>query len=242
MRNQVRHKPPLPQLGHRSRMARHKRDTTRPRLRPDSVVITLRIALRNRKSTLLPFHAFRASFEGVSLTGAVFSLRAGGGAMRTDLILALVFGIGIVAGLRSLTAPAAVSWAAHLGSLDLADSSLAFMGSTVAVVVFSVLAIAEYAGDLHPAVPRRTTTGPLIGRIVTGGLCGACLCAAASRSLVPGVVLGGLGAVIGAFAGYEARTRLVAALGVKDRVVALFEDLVAIALAWIIVVSTGGRP
>jgi uncharacterized membrane protein len=34
----------------------------------------------------------------------------------------------------------------------------------------------------------------------------------------------------------------VAALGVKDRVVALFEDLVAIALAWIIVVSTGGRP
>jgi uncharacterized membrane protein len=134
-----------------------------------------------------------------------------------------------------MTAPAAVSWAAHLGWLDLGDSSLVFMGSTAAVVVFSLLAIVEYAADLHPAMPRRTTPGPLIARIGTGGLSGACLCAAAGRSLALGAVLGGLGAVIGAFGGYEARTRLVAALGVKDNVVALSEDLVAIALAWLVV-------
>jgi len=155
--------------------------------------------------------------------------------MHTDLVFALAVGIGIVAGLRSLTAPAAVSWAAHLRWLDLQGSSLAFMGSTVAVVIFSLLAVAEYVADLLPATPRRTTPGPLIARIVTGGLSGACLCASAGRSLPIGAVLGGLGAVSGAFMGYEARTRLVKALRAKDRVIALSEDVVAIVLAWLMV-------
>lgn len=155
--------------------------------------------------------------------------------MHTDAVLALAVVIGIVAGLRSLTAPAAVGWAARLGWLDLHGSALAFMGSTVAVVIFSLLALAEYAADLHPATPSRTAPGPLIARIVMGGLSGACLCAAASRSLPLGAMLGGLGAVIGAFGGYQARTRLVAALGVKDRVIAISEDVVAIALAWLVV-------
>jgi uncharacterized membrane protein len=155
--------------------------------------------------------------------------------MQIDLVFALAVGIGIVAGLRSLTAPAAVSWAARLGWLDLAGTALAFMGSTAAVAIFSLLAIVEYAGDLHPATPGRTTPGPLIARIIMGALSGACLCASASRSAVLGAALGGLGAVAGAFAGYEARARLVAALGVKDRVVALSEDLVTIALAWLVV-------
>jgi uncharacterized membrane protein len=75
----------------------------------------------------------------------------------------------------------------------------------------------------------------LVARIVMGGLSGACLCASAGRSVTSGAVLGGLGAVTGAFAGYEARTRLVQALRVKDRVIALSEDLVAIILAWIFI-------
>jgi uncharacterized membrane protein len=149
--------------------------------------------------------------------------------------MAPAIGIGFVAGLRSLTAPAAVSWAAHLGWLDLTGTPLAFMGSTAAVAILSLLAVVEYAADLHPATPSRTAPGPLIARIAMGGLSGACLCLAAGSSVWPGVVVGGLAAVAGAFAGYQARTRLVAALGVKDRVVALSEDLVAIALAWLVV-------
>jgi uncharacterized membrane protein len=155
--------------------------------------------------------------------------------LHTDLVFALAFGIGVVAGLRSLTAPAAVSWAAHLGWLQLQDSSLAFMGSTPAVVIFSLLASAEYVADLLPSTPRRTTPGPLIARIVMGALCGGCLCASGSRPVSIGVVLGGLGGLFGAFAGYRARTGLVKALGVKDRVIALLEDAVTIVLAWVIV-------
>ncbi len=155
--------------------------------------------------------------------------------MQSDSVFALAGLIGFVAGLRSLTAPAAVSWGARLGWLQLESSALAFMGSTVALVGFSLLAAAEYLADLHPRTPSRTAPGPLMARVVLGGLSGACLCASGGRSLVLGAVLGGTGGLVGAFAGYWGRTRLVAALKVPDPVVAVSEDLVAIALALFIV-------
>jgi len=146
--------------------------------------------------------------------------------------LALALGIGFAAGLRSLTPPAVVAWAAHLGWLNLSDSPLRFMGSTIAVVMFSLLAVFELIADMLPQTPKRTAPVPLVARILMGGLCGACLCAASNQPLVIGAILGAVGAVIGAFAGYEIRHRLVAALHVKDTFVALLEDLVAIGLAF----------
>ena len=114
--------------------------------------------------------------------------------------LALAFGIGIVAGLRSLTAPAAVSWAAHLGWLDLQDSRLGFMGSTLTVVILSLAALFEYVSDLLPTTPRRTLPGPLVGRMVLGGFSGACLTVAANQSWLLGAVAGAIGGLIGAAA------------------------------------------
>ena len=67
--------------------------------------------------------------------------------------------IGFVAGLRSLTAPAAVSWAVHLGWLNLQGSPLAFMGSTAAVAIFTFLALAELVADKLPMTPNRTSQG-----------------------------------------------------------------------------------
>jgi uncharacterized membrane protein len=146
-------------------------------------------------------------------------------------IFAFAFGIGFAAGLRSLTPPAVVAWAAHLGWLNLNNTPLAFVGSIFAVIIFSLLALFELFADLQPSTPKRTAPVPLIARIVTGGFCGACLCAASHQSLVVGVILGAVGAIIGAFAGYEIRRRLVAALKIKDIFVALAEDLVTIGLA-----------
>jgi uncharacterized membrane protein len=143
--------------------------------------------------------------------------------------------IGFVAGLRSMTAPAAVSWAACLGWIDLHGSPLQWMGSRAAVAIFSVAAVAELVADKLPKTPSRTAPGPLIGRIVLGGLAGAGLVLSANGSWLMGAALGGIGAVIGAFAGYEIRRRLVSALGAKDAVVAVVEDLVAIGLAFLVV-------
>ena len=153
--------------------------------------------------------------------------------MNYPFVLAL--GIGIVSGLRSLTAPAVVAWGAHLSWLNLHGSRLAFMGSTTAVVVFSVLAIGELIADKLPMIPKRTAPAPLTARVVTGGLCGACLCAAAVKSLLAGALLGGIGGVVGAFLGYSVRRRLVNNFHIKDLVVAVCEDVVAVGLTLFLV-------
>jgi len=150
-----------------------------------------------------------------------------------NYVFVFALGIGIVAGLRSLTAPAVVAWAAHLGWLNLHGSPLAFMGSTTAVAIFSLLAIGELVADKLPITQKRTAPAPLIARIITGGLCGACLSAATGKSLLLGALLGGIGGVIGAFLGYNIRRRL--DLHAKDLVVAVCEDVVAIGLAFFLV-------
>jgi uncharacterized membrane protein len=150
-----------------------------------------------------------------------------------NYILVFAFGIGLVAGLRSLTAPAVVAGGAHLNWLNLQGSPLAFMGSTTAVVIFSLLAIGELIADKLPTTPKRTAPAPLIARIITSGLCGACLCAAAGKSLLAGTLFGGIGGIIGAFIGYSVRRRL--DLRINDRVVAVCEDVVAVGLAFFLV-------
>jgi len=145
------------------------------------------------------------------------------------------FYIGIVAGSRSLTAPALVSWAAHLGWLDLSSSWLSFLGSRVATIILSLLALAELVADKLPKTPNRTDLGPLAFRVITGGFSGIALCASAHQSLVIGTILGVLGSIAGAFAGYEIRHRLVKTFGLPDFGVALAEDIVAIGCGFLIV-------
>jgi uncharacterized membrane protein len=152
-----------------------------------------------------------------------------------NYVFVFAFGIGIVAGSRSLTAPAVVAWSAYLSWLNLHGSALVFMGSTTAVAIFSLLAIGELVADKLPMIPSRTAPAPLLARIITGGLCGACLCAAAGKSLIVGALLGGMGGVIGAFVGYAVRKRLVNNLHIKDFVVAVCEDALAVGLALLLV-------
>ncbi len=144
----------------------------------------------------------------------------------------LALGIGFSSGLRTFTAPAVVCWAAHLGKLDLHGSPFAFMGSAIAVGSFTFFALLEYVFDLLPKTPNRTDPGALIARIISGGLCAACLFASANQSWMIGAILGPIAAVIGAFAGYHARKWLVQNLKCKDAMIAIPEDLIAIGLAY----------
>src|SRR5262249_8022337 len=147
-----------------------------------------------------------------------------------NYIFAFALGIGFAAGLRSLTPPAVVAWAAHFGWLNLNSTPLAFMGSIITTVIFTALALLELFADLQPSTGKRTAPVPLIARILTGGLCGACVCAASNQSLIVGAILGAIGGVIGAFAGYDVRRKLVTAWNIKDIFVAVPEDLVTIGL------------
>jgi len=150
-------------------------------------------------------------------------------------VLLLALGIGFVAGLRSLTAPALVCWAAHLGWINLHNTPLAFLGTAIAVGIFTVLAIVELIGDVLPKTPPRTAAIGLIARIVLGGLSGACLYAAGAATPIVGAVIGIIGAVIGTYLGYYTRRGLVNGLKVNDVLIAIPEDIVAIGLAYLIV-------
>lgn len=148
--------------------------------------------------------------------------------MNPYQVLLLAFLIGVIAGSHTMTAPTVVAWAANRHWLNLDNSLLAFMGSTAAVAVFTLLALGELIIDKLPSTPSRTKLPGLVGRGVLGGLSGACIATSGGQSMVIGAVLGMAGGLAGAFAGYEARTRLVRSLRAPDLVIALFEDLVAI--------------
>jgi uncharacterized membrane protein len=144
--------------------------------------------------------------------------------------LIVSFGLGLVAGLRSMTAPAVVAWASYIGWVNLSDSRLAFMHSGWAVALFTLGAIGEYIVDLLPATPARTAAFPLIARIVTGLLAGASVAIAGGFLLWVGLLGGAIGALAGAFGGYRARVGLVRALHVPDAVIAIPEDVIALGL------------
>jgi uncharacterized membrane protein len=146
----------------------------------------------------------------------------------------LAFLIGVVAGLRSMTAAAAVSWAARLGWLHLEGTGLAFLGYAATPYILSLAAIGELVTDKLPKTPSRKAPPSFIARVVSGVLCGAAI-GLSKNSLALCLVAGVIGAVLGTLGGYECRVRLVRALGGNDLPIALLEDAIAIAGAFLIV-------
>ena len=143
------------------------------------------------------------------------------------LVCALV--LGFVGGLRSMLAPAVVSWAAWLGILPVGQTPLAFMGYHYTHWIFTVLALGELIADKLPMTPSRKAPAGFGARIVSGALTGATI-GAATHGVVAAVILGIVGAVAGTMGGAAARGRLAAAFG-RDLPAALIEDAVALGLA-----------
>jgi uncharacterized membrane protein len=142
----------------------------------------------------------------------------------TAYLLALL--IGGVAGLRSMAAPALVSWAAHLGRLHLRATSLAFLGYAWTPWILTLFALGELIADQRPSTPSRTAPFGFGVRIITGAVSGAAV-GTAGGTMVGGMVSGIAGAVIGTLAGHAFRARLAAAFQ-RDRPAAFIEDAIAL--------------
>jgi len=147
------------------------------------------------------------------------------------IVLALL--IGVIAGLRALTAPAAVSWAAKFGTLQLAGTHLAFLGAAVTPWIFTVLALLELINDQNPKTPSRKVPPQFAVRIFMGGFSGTAI-GLALGNLWIGLICGAVGAVIGTLGGAAVRGKLAAAFG-KDLPAGLLEDAIAILGAYLIV-------
>lgn len=147
----------------------------------------------------------------------------------------LSLSIGIIAGLRSMTAPAAVSWAARVHRLNLDGTGLAFLGYTFTPWIVTFFALAELVSDQLPTTPSRTMALPFGTRILTGALSGAAIGAPAGF-LLPGLFAGAIGAVIGTLGGRAFRGWLATRFG-SDPPAAFIEDAIAIGGALLIVFS-----
>ena len=151
------------------------------------------------------------------------------------MLYALALLVGIVAGSRVFTAPAAVSWAAWLGHLNLAGSWLAFVGYAWTPFIFTAFAIVEFLVDQLPSTPSRKAPMQFGARLVSGALCGATV-GAAGGSWIAGLVAGVAGAVVGTYGGAEVRSRMAKAFG-RDPPAAFIEDAAAIILGLVIVAA-----
>jgi uncharacterized membrane protein len=145
------------------------------------------------------------------------------------MLLLCAFLVGMIAGLRTFTAPAVASWFARSGSLAVASSPLAFMGYKYTPIIFTALALAEIVNDKLPKTPSRKTPPQFIVRLLSGALTGATI-GAAGESLWLGLLLGVIGAVLGTLGGAAMRAKLAAAFG-RDLPAAVLEDVMAIGLA-----------
>ena len=146
--------------------------------------------------------------------------------MTHFLVLLLALLIGVVAGLRALTAPAVVAWGAMLDWINLDGTWAEWVAHPITVTVLTFWRggtdhrpVAEDAEPQDRDAVRRPADHRRLRR--RGHRHGV---------LPPWVGLGAglIGAVLGTLGGAEARRRLVAANGGHDLPVALVEDAVAV--------------
>jgi uncharacterized membrane protein len=145
------------------------------------------------------------------------------------MIIPLFVALGITVGMRTMMAMAVLCWFAWTGSVPQAGWAF-WVGNLVTVIVFTVFAAGETIGDVLPKTPSRTTPGPLVGRLVFGGLVGGLAAHGIMQPVAGGVLFGVLGAVIGAYGGVWVRVRLSGWVG-RDWPVGLSESVVALGVA-----------
>ncbi|ORA35671.1 DUF4126 family protein [Mycobacterium aquaticum] len=148
--------------------------------------------------------------------------------MTHYLVLLLALLIGVVAGLRALTPPAVLAWAAFLRWINLDGTWAQWLAHPITVTVLTILLVVELITDQLPKTPSRKTPVQFLARLIVGAFAGAVIGTAWGHTF-GGLGAGMIGAVLGTLGGYEARTRLVAATGGRDLPVALVEDVVAVA-------------
>lgn len=137
--------------------------------------------------------------------------------------------IGIVAGMRSMLAPALVS--RHYNrqpTTFLLESPLKVVTYARTADGCTLLAAGELIADKLPGTADRTGFPQLLGRLGSGAVTGAAIAQAEGQTARIGAVLGGLGALLGTYAFFRLRHWLTAEGGLPDAVVALAEDALAV--------------
>jgi uncharacterized membrane protein len=141
-------------------------------------------------------------------------------------VATLAAGLGAVAGLRSLTAPAALALGVRRGwTRPLRGAAKVLRARRVAKAA-SAGALGEMVVDASPFAPDRRIAPSLAWRMASGALVGAAVANSERKHLAIGIVAGGLGAVAGTFGGSLLRRKLSDRL--PSKVAAVAEDAIAV--------------
>lgn len=142
--------------------------------------------------------------------------------------LGRTLGLGAVAGVRSMSAPALLSRAASRGDIGgIEGTPFAFLASPRAARILTVLAVGEALADKLPFSPDRISAPGLIGRMASGALVGGALFAAAERRAAIGAGLGLLAAAAASYPSYYLRVKTQEKLDAPNWAVGLVEDALA---------------
>ena len=159
--------------------------------------------------------------------------------MASKRALARALGLGAVAGMRSLAAPAILSrQAARAGApggawsngLDFDRTGFQWLGRPFYATVLSLLAAGEASGDKVKGAPKRTRALSLAVRAASGALVGGAIFAGEDEPPALGALFGAGAAISMTFLAYAIRKRIAQSGRVNDKALGLGEDLLVAAL------------
>lgn len=104
-----------------------------------------------------------------------------------------------------------------------------FFNSKKSLMALSMSGAGEMIMDKLPTTPDRIDPGGLSARIISGAVCGAAVSKAAGKKPLPGIITGGLAALVSSFAFYYLRKKFSKAAKITDPIVGAAEDAVAFA-------------
>ncbi len=139
-------------------------------------------------------------------------------------------GLGVMAGMRSMSAPA---WVAHYFATKgprLRKTSLPLFTRTAARRAFNAMTAGEVIADKLPWIPARINAIPLAGRALSGALAGVSIAGPARRTRWRLGVLGAAGAVASSYGIYSLRQKAVKKWRVPGVAAGFIEDAVVGAL------------
>ncbi|MEJ8800553.1 DUF4126 family protein [Pontibacter sp. H249] len=135
-------------------------------------------------------------------------------------------GMGAVAGMRAMSAPALLSdELSKLPSASLAHSPLHFLQSDAVASGLKLFAATELLGDKIPNVPDRITPPSLAIRAISGAVVGATIFTANKDSTSKGAIIGAAAAIAGTFASFYLRKAIKKYTHLPDSLSGTIEDV-----------------
>lgn len=141
----------------------------------------------------------------------------------------LAIGLGAIAGMRSMMAPAILShYLRRRPANGLTNSKLEFLRTSIFDKAAKFLTAGEVFGDKMPQTPDRIAAGALAGRLISGAFVGAAVFKHKNEKLWKGALIGGISSVASSFIFFYLRKQLHTKAHIHDKILGTVEDIIAV--------------